>query len=186
MHVKHLSSTLILALVLTLGLLISLSRAAPGNPDPDPDPHTHAVPPTTTVSLTYDEDMDAVSVSTQTFAVHAFQTGLLTATYGVRGGSIMLTPTRPFFPGELVQTTATTRTLSITGEQPLSYTVWGFRAAVQGGSGAFAPHPSAPTFGAGMSRDIALGDVDGDGDLDVLVGNLDGAGGNKVYMNETK
>ena len=73
--------------------------------------------------------MDAASVSTQTFAVHAFQTGLLRATYGVRGGSIIVTPTRPFFPGELVQTSATTQTLSITGEQPLSYTVWGFRAA---------------------------------------------------------
>jgi hypothetical protein len=117
--------------------------------------------------------MDAATVSTQTFAVHAFQTGLLTATYDVQGGSIILTPTRPFFPGELVQTTATTHTLSITGEQLLSYTVWGFRAAVQGGSGALAPHPISPTFGAGDSRAVALGDVDGD--LDALVANYYGA-----------
>jgi len=172
MHTKRLSLTLTLALILTLGLLASLSLAAPGNPAPHPDPNTHTAPPNTTVSLTYSETMDAATVNTQTFAVYAFQTGLLTATFGVDGNTIILTPTRPFFPGELVQTTATTRTLSITGEQPLSYTVWGFCAAVQGGSGVFSAHPISRTFGEGYSWDIALGDVDGDGDLDAIVANI--------------
>jgi hypothetical protein len=39
------------------------------------------------------------------------------------------------------------------------------------GTGRFATHPISPTFGAGDSRDVALGDVDGDGDLDAVVAN---------------
>jgi len=175
--------TLGLALALILVLFVSLSLAAPGNPDPSPDPNTHTAPPTTTVALTYDEVISAATVTSRTFAVHAFQTGLLTATHGVAsdGNTIVVTPTRPFHPGELVQTTATTFTLSITGEQPLSYTVWGFRAAVGGGSGAFAPHPTSPTFGAGSSYSLALGDVDGDGDLDAIVANASQP--EDVYLN---
>jgi hypothetical protein len=183
MQARRLLSTLALTLTLILALFISLSQAVPGNPDPDPDPNTHTAPPHTTVSLTYSETIDAATVNTQTFAVHAFQTGLLTATYGVRSGSIILTPTRPFFPGELVQTTATTRTLSIAGERPLSYTVWGFRTAVQGGNGIFSPHPSFPAFGAGESTAVALGDVDGDSDLDAIVANEWGAA-QRVYLND--
>jgi uncharacterized repeat protein (TIGR01451 family) len=169
---SHITLTLGLELILALTLYISISLAAPGNPSPSPLPNTIAAPPTTTVSLTYSETIDAATVTSHTFAVHAFQTGLVTITHGVQGNTIVVTPTRPFHPGELVQTTATTHTLSITGEQPLSYTVWGFFAAVVGGEGVFVPHPISPTFGTGNSADVALGDVDGDGDLDAVVANV--------------
>jgi len=56
----------------------------------------------TTISITYDQAISPTTVSTQTFAVHAMQTGLLTQTYGVRGGTIVLTPTQPLKP-DLVQ-----------------------------------------------------------------------------------
>ena len=54
----------------------------------NPVSNTHTAPLTTTVSATYDQDMDAATVTTQTFAVHAMQTGQLTQTYGVNGGTI--------------------------------------------------------------------------------------------------
>ncbi len=55
---------------------------------------------------------------------------------------------------------------------------------VNDGGGIFDAHPSAPTFGAGSSSiDVALGDVDGDGDLDALVTNL-GAQAEGVYVND--
>ena len=42
------------------------------------------------------------------------------------------------------------------------------------GAGHFSPHPTTPEFGAGSSREIALGDLDGDGDLDAMLAMLNG------------
>jgi len=56
------------------------------------------------------------------------------------------------------------------------------------GSGGFYPHPTTPDFGAGNSRDLELGDLDGDGDLDALVVNFGRADGSHedsiVWMND--
>jgi hypothetical protein len=47
-------------------------------------------------------------------------------------------------------------------------TVW-----LNDGTGFLAPHPTTPTFGAGNSYGVALGDLDGDSDLDAVVSNSD-------------
>ena len=51
------------------------------------------------------------------------------------------------------------------------------------GSGQFTAHPISPTFGAGDSRAIALGDLDGDGDLDAAVANYNGET-QAVFLND--
>ena len=55
--------------------------------------------------------------------------------------------------------------------------------AVAVGTGNFTPHPTTPTFGAGNSRAVALGDLDGDGDLDALVANFGGEA-ETVWLND--
>ncbi|MCB0164819.1 MAG: VCBS repeat-containing protein [Anaerolineae bacterium] len=153
----------------------------PDNPTIDPVSNTHTAPPTTTVSITYDEPINPATVSTRTFAVHAMQTGLLPQTYNVNGGTITLTPPQPFKPGDLVQVSATTGTLNLSGQGPISPTVWQFRTAPSGGYGHFAV--STQTFPLSDTTAVALGDVNGDGAVDALVVNwFDEA--NTIWLND--
>ncbi|HYI07693.1 MAG TPA: FG-GAP-like repeat-containing protein, partial [Thermoanaerobaculia bacterium] len=51
------------------------------------------------------------------------------------------------------------------------------------GTGTFSAHPAIPGFGAGDSRAVLLGDLDGDGDLDAIV--LDALGSSEpVWIND--
>ncbi len=178
-HIKQLLLAPLTAIVAVLVCLLMLdffqtAAAArtlmiPDNPTLQPVSNTHTAPLTSVVSITYDEAIDAATVSTRTFAVHAMQTGLLTETYSISGGAIRLTPPQPFKPGELVQVSATTGTLNLSGQGPLSPTVWQFRTAVSGGTGVFTD--SGQTFPLSNTTAIVLGDVDGDGDLDAFISN---------------
>ena len=180
---------LILALLLAaLGtLFVILSRAQPGNPDPNPDPNTHTAPLTTTVSITYDEPISATTVTSRTFAVHGMQSGLVTETHGVANGgyTLIVTPTHPFFPGELVYAVATTQTANITGTHPLTATLWQFNAGeitnrcVEGFDDI-----SAALTGVDQGS-VAWGDYDGDGDLDILLtGDTGSAYVTEVWRND--
>jgi len=184
MKSKWVFVSLVLGLGLTLallGLFTLTGRAAPGNPTLEPAPNTHTASPTTTVSITYDEAIDAATVTSRTFAVHGMQGGLVTATHSVSGGAISVDPAHPFHPGELVQASATTQTLDLGGQGPISPTVWQFRTTVGGGTGRFGP-TAHDAFGGSDSRAVALGDLDGDGDLDAVVANYGSAAA--VWLND--
>ncbi|HSD85434.1 MAG TPA: FG-GAP-like repeat-containing protein, partial [Anaerolineae bacterium] len=187
-------SRLVMSFALGLGLVLGLiafvhapSLAAPawrpllipGNPVVMPRANSHTAPRNTTVAITYSEAISAATVNTRTFAVHAMQTGQLTRSFGALGGSIILTPTRLFKPGELVQASATTRTLNLLGQGPISPTVWQFRAAAGPGPGIFLD--SGQRMGLSFTLGVALGDLNGDGSLDALVTNFDQ--GDQVWLN---
>ena len=84
---------------------------------------------------------------------------------------IMLQPENPLHAGELVQVSATTQTLSMDGEGPLNPTVWEFTTAPWGGNAYFHHKQYLPD---GAARNAALGDLDGDGDLDTITVNCAG------------
>lgn len=174
--------------LLLLGFLLTPKAAAvpptapllePSSPISHPISNTHTAPATTTVSITYDEPISPTTVTSRTFAVHAMQTGLVTAAHGVNDNTIIVTPTHAFHPGELVQASATTRTLSLSGQGPISPTVWQFWVAVAGGGGVFID--GQDLSGNDSTRDLALGDLNGDGGLDVFIAN---DGPNEVWLND--
>ena len=100
-----------LGLVLTVVIFEIVSLASPARSTLDPLPNSHIVPLTSTVSITYNESISAATVTSHTFAIHAMQSGLVTATHTVSGGMIIVAPTKPFHQGELVYAIATTSTL---------------------------------------------------------------------------
>ncbi len=170
-----------LGLALTLGLFALVGQAAPGNPILNPPRNSHTTPLTSSVSITYNEPISAATVTSRTFAVHAMQSGLVTATHSVSGGTIVVVPEMRFHQGELVYVIATTRTLSITGTEPASSSQWQFRAGqlVMRSFGRFRDI-KASLFGVYASA-AAWGDYDNDGDLDILLTGRD-ASSNPTFL----
>ena len=155
----------------------------------DPLPGVHTAPPDTDVSAVYDQAIDPNSVSDATFAVHAMQTGQLLqpeSPISVDGDTITLDPAADFFPGELIQATATTGIENPSGQPSADPFVWQFRTEVTAGSGVFAY--SGQDLGQYMPpvSDIALGDLDGDGDFDAFVRHKFTTGNepNTVWLND--
>jgi hypothetical protein len=123
--------------------------------------------------------MDPATVNPQSFAVHARQTGWLTETLSVLSGTITLDPLNDLHAGELVQASATTDLLSMGGEAPITPTVWQFSTSPWGGNAAFHENQILPNLG---SRDAALGDLDGDDDLDAFTVSCGGV--TRAYQND--
>ncbi|HEX7051070.1 MAG TPA: VCBS repeat-containing protein [Longimicrobiales bacterium] len=119
-----------------------------------------------TVRLAVARCPGVVSPGPSTFAVHGFQSGRPGLTdYGGVGMSLVFAagPGGDFFPGEEVEVTVTT---GVGASAPI---VARYRVAASDGSGTFV---GGMTYGVGDgSRSVVLGDLNGDGDLDMAMAN---------------
>ena len=166
--------------------LIEKCPSFSGNPtivEQYPNGNTHTISPYTKVSVRYDRAVNPSPVRT-TFVIQGMQTGTLNQVYKAHCADISLTPIQPFKPGELVRVSATKGAVNaMDGNPPLLPTVWQFRVAVgQGndkGSGIFID--SGQSLRYPNTSDLDLGDLDGDGDLDVFAGN--DAAKQKIWLN---
>jgi len=128
----------------------------------------------TNIAATANDTILPATVTQAAFRVHASQTGRRSGAYSASGATFQLDPTATLKPGETVQVTATSAITNTLGV-PLRPRVWQFTAATAASPGAMRPHPTTPTLGTGHSFGIALGDIDGDNDVDALVANYSSA-----------
>jgi len=133
-----------------------------------PASNSHDAPLDTNLSFTTNATPDVTSINTGTVVVHSNFKGRRDGVLSAGTTTIPFDPSADFYPGELVQASVTDGVVNRDSVAIRPY-VWQFRAAVQGGEGFFVPHPTMPALSTYQTTDAELGDLDGDGDLDLLL-----------------
>ena len=174
----------IAAFLLLTGTSWSNPRSADAEPaaltlsETNPAANTIAAPVTSSLVLTYSTALDASSISSRTIVLHGLMSGRIDATYAAAGNAATASPATAFFPGELVWTSATTGTRSLSSDAPSSAKVFQFTTAASAAGGDILSSTAILT----VAMSTAWGDFDGDGDLDLAQGRFDS--NNFIYIND--
>ena len=129
------------------------------------------------ILVEFSDTVNSTTVSMVSFKVWGKQTGFKTGTFSF--GSVTFNPSDDFKAGEEVHVMLNTNMQSDAGT---ALTPHVFELVVAaGGCSTFAFH-SIQSMGNASSFDVALGDLDGDGDLDAYIANY--GSGNTVWTND--
>jgi hypothetical protein len=160
-----------------------------GDPLLTPAPAFSGAPSAGPITATFSEALTAGSVDTTTFVVHSSQRGrLFDATDVVlSNGNLTATfqPDGTFFPGETVFATLTTSIEAASGATLDKGYVWQFTSEVSPTSPAVFAQMHDLETDAFATSSVHLGDVNGDGNLDLLTGNSTNvATTNRLYLGD--
>jgi hypothetical protein len=146
-----------------------------------PTANARAAATTTAVTATFNQAV--TSGSTAALKVFSAQRGGLRTGHSgsttASGSTVSFVPTYAFKPGETVQATVTGATSAAGGSLAAARVVQ-FTTAVTGGAGTFSGGSDPALDGP---SGVAVGDVDGDGDLDLLTASARSSGTVSVRLN---
>ncbi|TGE05326.1 FG-GAP-like repeat-containing protein [Hymenobacter fodinae] len=145
-----------------------------------------AVPRSTALVLDFDQALPAELPAGALRVFSAQQGGQRSGTLSTNGSTLTFTPTTPFRAGEQIWATLTTALQSSGGTSLAKPQVWQFTTATVPALGAFSGTQDY-AVGAGP-QDIAVGDITGDGHIDLLTANYGAASGStvSVYLGDGK
>ncbi|MGD8414239.1 MAG: FG-GAP-like repeat-containing protein, partial [Candidatus Latescibacterota bacterium] len=138
-------------------------------------PQTNAtnVSPSANVIAYFDTVMNGATLGSSTFKLFGFQSGPVAGTYTMTNNdsTCRFDPTPPFHAGERLEAVLTTGVASALGTPLGSPYVWRFTAAAANVGDTLLTTTGWQSAPANLSESVAWGDYDGDGDLDLAVGN---------------
>jgi hypothetical protein len=138
-----------------------------------PTPNQINVSAATNVSARFDTVLSSVTVNDTTFLIYGHQTGKLIGSYSLTNNdsTALFVPDSLFLAGETVDMIMTTDVTSSLGTPLDSSVVWRFTVQAQDNGDSLLVNPNWSSGPAQNSHGIAWGDIDGDGDVDLVCGN---------------
>ncbi len=140
------------------------------------------VEPSTNIQVNFSLDIDVNTVNEDNFSVVGSWTGKISGNYAVNGNVVTFDPNNDFKYGEVVSITLTSGIHATNGLPLTNPYSWQFMVENEETCAIFAE--SGQNYSDTSSWHVAVGDIDGDNDLDIFIAKCESDPSDKILLND--